>query len=647
MVEENANLAPNPSFEIGSGTSPQGWTLTNGVWDVSDSHTGQKSVLLRVPGGVSGQLRSDWIPIEHNTTYIFTAWSKTGEHTFTGVPAVYLGIETDTPSRAEDIGRSANAPVVQTHPDWLQTGRILVLDATSPVTKVRIWIAGSEQRVDDVFFGHCSVPKATPDEAYQRSLGVSRLNYYRQGAGVPPVVEDSCLSYAGQRHLEYLDTNAGDPSTIGLAAHGERADKPGFSWWGWSGQGNLGTSSNAANAIDLFAATFYHRVSMLHAGTKRVGIGFRVPSNPTFNSTLVTANYTPSEPSLTIFPFPGQRNVPLAMALEIPDPLQGIGHYPAGYPVTIQDNVSDPSKYWGKLTVTNGRLVDQQGSAVPTYLIAGYPQAFNGEGWAALIAKDPLQPETQYSASIAGTADGADYRKDWSFTTGCGTSQLYLELAPDYDAPNGHFFTQTGRIPGIENGTRTLGRGFGVYNNANAAFWDEFLRLGGVSSVGFPISCRFNWNGFTVQAMQRVVFQWNSASKQVSFVNVFDLLSQAGKDDWLFSVRQVPKPLPSNFDAGKSTQQIVDDRLALLNENESIKQAYFDAAGDPIQLNGLPTSRVTDMGNNYALRAQRIVFQQWKEDVPWAAAGQVTVALGGSIAAEAGLLPEEPLQPAS
>ncbi len=61
--------------------------------------------------------------------------------------------------------------------------------------------------------------------------------------------------------------------------------------------------------------------------------------------------------------------------------------------------------------------------------------------------------------------------------------------------------------------------------------------------------------------------------------------------------------------------------------------------GDPIQANGLPVSDVVDMGNHFALRTQRVVFQEWKEDVPWAQRGTVTVALGGDIAKEAGILP--------
>ncbi|MDQ4077478.1 MAG: hypothetical protein M3220_14675, partial [Chloroflexota bacterium] len=69
------------------------------------------------------------------------------------------------------------------------------------------------------------------------------------------------------------------------------------------------------------------------------------------------------------------------------------------------------------------------------------------------------------------------------------------------------------------------------------------------------------------------------------------------------------------------------------------------AQADPTTVFGLPTSRVEDMGNHYALRTQRAVFQQWKEDVPWAAAGEVTIANGGAIAGELQWLPANALVP--
>jgi hypothetical protein len=200
---------------------------------------------------------------------------------------------------------------------------------------------------------------------------------------------------------------------------------------------------------------------------------------------------------------------------------------------------------------------------------------------------------------------------------------------PDYDVPMGHFYSQAAG-PGET--------GFNVTDEGGILMWSEFLRLGGVDAVGYPVSERFQWNGFTCQAMQRVVFQWRPDIGQVFFVNVFDLMTAAGKDDWLLASRQTPKP--SAFDeGGKTWDQIVNMRLAVLDANPAIKAAFFGVVGDPVTMNGLPTSQVTDMGNNFTLRAQRVVIQQWKVAVPWAAAGQVTFALGGSIAKEAGLLP--------
>ncbi|MBI2953616.1 MAG: hypothetical protein HYY30_04830 [Chloroflexi bacterium] len=216
------------------------------------------------------------------------------------------------------------------------------------------------------------------------------------------------------------------------------------------------------------------------------------------------------------------------------------------------------------------------------------------------------------------------------------TADSSLAQPADFDIPGGHFFTQTSGDPD---------RGFAVIDDDQARFWSEFRRFGGVQAVGYPISQRFLWQGFISQAFQRVVFQWRPELSQVLFVNVFELLHDAGHDDYLLAARQVPRQ--AQFDeAGLSFEQIVASRLALLDENPAIRTKYFSVAGDPVQLNGLPTSPVTDMGNHLALRAQRVVFQQWKVDVPWASINEVTVALGGDIAKELDLLPDKAaLQP--
>src|SRR5258708_4059526 len=157
--------------------------------------------------------------------------------------------------------------------------------------------------------------------------------------------------------------------------------------------------------------------------------------------------------------------------------------------------------------------------------------------------------------------------------------------ADDWDIPGGHFYTQTG------GGT---GQGYAVVDDGNAKFWTAMKMFGGVQGVGYPASKRFTWEGFTVQVFQRVIFQWHADTGQVNFVNVFDRRHALGQDDWLLSTRQTPKPIHLD-ETGKSWNQIVAGRLALLDAAPAIKAKYLAAVGDPIQANGLPTSAVTDM----------------------------------------------------
>ena len=208
----------------------------------------------------------------------------------------------------------------------------------------------------------------------------------------------------------------------------------------------------------------------------------------------------------------------------------------------------------------------------------------------------------------------------------------------DYDIPQGHFFTQANGAP-----LGTSSKGFSVVDDGAAAFWTEFKRLGGVEGVGYPVSRRFVWDGFVSQAMQKGVLQWRPEVGRAYFVNVFDEMSRLGLDGWLKSFRQVPSPPDWSSDQGRKWEDVVRSHQALLEANQAIKSVYFGVA-DPVNLFGLPMA-YADMGNNVTLRAQRAVIQQWKEDVPWASAGQVTVANGGDIAKEVGLIPKEALAP--
>jgi len=208
----------------------------------------------------------------------------------------------------------------------------------------------------------------------------------------------------------------------------------------------------------------------------------------------------------------------------------------------------------------------------------------------------------------------------------------------DYDIPNGHFFTQANGKP---LGADTSG--YAVTNDDGIAFWDAFQRLGGVEAVGYPVSRRFVLDGFVVQVMQKAIFQWRPEQQEVWLLNTFDRLHEAGKDGWLEVVRQTPPPFDTSPDTGKTWDEVVARHLAMLDGNPAVK-ARFLSEPDWLNRFGLPVS-VADYRGVYVVRAQRVVLQQWKVDTPWARAGDITVANGGDIAKEAGLIPASAMVP--
>lgn len=205
----------------------------------------------------------------------------------------------------------------------------------------------------------------------------------------------------------------------------------------------------------------------------------------------------------------------------------------------------------------------------------------------------------------------------------------------DYPIDGGRVFTQAAE-------TDVPDAGFAVTDADGIPFWTEFQRLGGVQALGYPLSRRFTWDGFTVQVFQKVVLQWRPELNTFAFVNVFDRLNLEGYDATL---EELLVPPSENFDeAGLTWDQIITSRQALLYANTALRDAYF-AVDDPLRWYGLPTSRVVTYDHVHTIRLQRAVLQQWLVDLPWASAGEVTVANGGDLARGAGIFPAEVLAP--
>ncbi len=199
--------------------------------------------------------------------------------------------------------------------------------------------------------------------------------------------------------------------------------------------------------------------------------------------------------------------------------------------------------------------------------------------------------------------------------------------AADFGIDNGHFYTQTGGGKG----------GFSITDDGGIPLWSEFRRLGGIDVLGYPISGRFVLGGRVVQLTQKVGLVWYPELSQARFLNIFNMLHDAGKDGWLTMMKTIPPQLAGADEAGKTWQEISQRRYGQLDAHPAIKSAYF-AIYDPVNMYGLPEGGWLETPIMSVLRFDNVVFQQAKQLLPWAAAGQVQMVNGGDILKESGLL---------
>ena len=192
-----------------------------------------------------------------------------------------------------------------------------------------------------------------------------------------------------------------------------------------------------------------------------------------------------------------------------------------------------------------------------------------------------------------------------------------------------------------------------VTNDDGIRFADGYERLGGVDTLGHPASYRFTLgDGFTYQVTQRALLQWRPEANAAYLGNIFQMLEQAGLDDWLLREKGIPLPIKDDG-AGGDWNKAKEARLSWLT-NEQIKAKYLanpnpDAISGwnvnrSIELYGLPMSRPERYGPFISQRFQRVAFQLWVEEVPGSPApGTVIGVLAGDLLKEAGLVPPEGL----
>ena len=201
--------------------------------------------------------------------------------------------------------------------------------------------------------------------------------------------------------------------------------------------------------------------------------------------------------------------------------------------------------------------------------------------------------------------------------TGLAASTAPVAHAAESDTSNtgGEFFAAGSRD-----------RGFSVTDHDGARLWSSWQDLGGLATIGAPVSRRFELDGGIAQVFERGVLRWDPG-RGASVVNVLDVLSARGYDDRLLSELGIPASADWSGDAGLDWPAVVSRHMALLDSPEPWRAALreaFRTASEPLEstnaaiaLHGLPMA-VAETHAGYVLRAQRAAwaFQPDVDDAP-------------------------------
>ncbi len=200
----------------------------------------------------------------------------------------------------------------------------------------------------------------------------------------------------------------------------------------------------------------------------------------------------------------------------------------------------------------------------------------------------------------------------------------------DEEIENGHYFTQA--APRESSAERL---GFTVTDREGARFWSEFRRLGGTTTLGYPISRRFTLEGFTAQAFQRGILRWHPDVGEGHLYNVMDASAILAMDS---------PALASHFLPAHAARATANDRAGWLTQDGGILAKYqsIDRAAEVL---GSPTAPPADFGPVVALRFQRGVIHRWKSRHVWTDDHGASLANVGDLARERGLIPAAALQP--
>ena len=217
-----------------------------------------------------------------------------------------------------------------------------------------------------------------------------------------------------------------------------------------------------------------------------------------------------------------------------------------------------------------------------------------------------------------------------------GTAFAQGPQVPDWDVPDGHFYTQTAPEGAPADS------GYLVSDADGVRLWGEYQRLGGPAQLGYPISRRYEAGGAVFQAMQAALVCWNPGSGAADVDGVFAVLAAQGLDDWL-AARGIPRTSPALEGA---SELAVEERLSWL-DHPALRAAFTGPdLASAVQRFGLPMGTSERMGPYVAQRFDKAVLQLWLDEVPGQPSpGSVSLVQVGDLLKELGMIPEDALLP--
>jgi hypothetical protein len=273
-----------------------------------------------------------------------------------------------------------------------------------------------------------------------RLAAFNRLNDIRLAAGLGMVAQQPLMDRAAQAHADWEVAND-------VYSHEEQAGTPLFTGVEWGdrdesfgyepreGEEVIASGYAAADAVDAFTNTAYHRVAILAMEPVDVGIGRSGLAAQHVSQPLVIDLAVPRGDAVrgqgqlaqdaiggvAIWPLDGASQVRTHMGAESPNPVPGVDVGLLGTPASLTV-ASSRAVAVASFVVSNAAT----GARVPTSLLQqlGDPNALVPASYVAAIPTTPLSPGTTYSVAFTGTvtdlATGVSsaLERHWRFTTG-------------------------------------------------------------------------------------------------------------------------------------------------------------------------------------------------------------------------------------